>query len=253
MIKNYIKMASISMIMFTRIAVSQSNITYDAGTAIDIGAGADVCADQVIINGTLTGSGTICGSSSPGLFSFNFSVNKSNVLLTWVTSEENSNSGFDIERKNGPNNWVRVAFVQGNGTSKEPKSYFYIDKNPGKGIYKYRLKQTSTDGNFEYFDLNSDVVVDKPIEFSISQNYPNPSNPNSKIDYQIPFDGLVTVKVYDITGREVAILVNKTQQAGYYTTEFDGTNIASGVYFYKITASGNGSEFSKILKLVLVK
>lgn len=59
--------------------------------------------------------------------------------------------------------------------------------------------------------------------------------------------------MYDLLGREVSRLVNEPKEAGYYTAEFDGTNIASGVYFYRITAEGEGQSFSKTLKMILVK
>jgi Secretion system C-terminal sorting domain len=83
----------------------------------------------------------------------------------------------------------------------------------------------------------------------MSQNYPNPSNPKSKIDYQIPADGKVTIKLYDVIGREAVTIVNETKEAGYYTAEFDGTDLASGVYFYRLVAG----EYKMVKKLVLVK
>ncbi|MEO8512043.1 MAG: T9SS type A sorting domain-containing protein [Ignavibacteria bacterium] len=87
----------------------------------------------------------------------------------------------------------------------------------------------------------------------MSQNYPNPSNPKSKIDYEIPFDGNVSIKVYDILGKEIITLVNEFKTADFYSVEFDGSNLASGMYFYRITANGGGKIFSKTLKMILVK
>ena len=121
------------------------------------------------------------------------------------------------------------------------------------GAYDYRLKQADYNGDFEFFNLQNEVLIGKPDIFNISQNYPNPSNPKSKIDYQIPFDGKVTIKIYDIIGREVAALVDEVKQAGYYTAELDGSGLASGVYFYRINADGNGRNYNKTLKMILVK
>jgi hypothetical protein len=77
-----------------------------------------------------------------------------------------------------------------------------------------------------------------PVEFSISQNYPNPFNPSTMINYQLPVSKHVTLKVYDILGREVETLVNGFKSAGSYEVEFDGSRLSSGVYFYRLTAPG---------------
>jgi hypothetical protein len=184
---------------------------------------------------------------------FNSTVTKRNVTLKWGTTGEINNSGFDIEsaqiNKDGSFNWVKTAFVTGNGTTSEEKSYTYEDKKLASGNYKYRIKQIDYNGSYEYFNLAEDVLIGTPNVFSISQNYPNPSNPKSKIDYEIPVLGKVTLKIYDITGREIATLVNETKEAGYYTAEFDGSGLASGIYFYRIT----GETFSAVKKMVLIK
>ena len=97
------------------------------------------------------------------------------------------------------------------------------------------------------------MVIKAPGNFSLSQNYPNPSNPKSKIDYELPFKGKISIIVYDILGKEVAALVNEIKDEGYYTAEFDGSNLASGVYFYRINAESGILNFSKTLKMILVK
>jgi hypothetical protein len=78
-----------------------------------------------------------------------------------------------------------------------------MDRYLQKGNYNYRLKQVDYNGNFEYHNLANDVTIGISGEFSISQNYPNPSNPGSRIDYQIPLSGRVTIKLYDVSGREL--------------------------------------------------
>lgn len=235
---------------------SQSNITYDGSTGIEIQSGADVCADAVIINGIYTGGGTICSGPLPvTISSFSFVILKNNVRLDWTTETELNNTGFDVEKKSIKDGveWKKITFIPGNGTTNEPKSYSFEDKKLQTGLYSYRLKQIDYNGNYEYFELENDVVVSSPNSFSISQNYPNPSNPKSKIDYQLPADGKVTIKLYDIIGREAVTVVNETKLAGYYTAVFDGTNLASGVYFYRIIFEGKAQKFNKTLKMVLVK
>jgi hypothetical protein len=256
--KTLIIMALILIALLTLLAKGQttSNLTYAPGALIDIGTGADVCADAIIINGTYSGGGTICQGPLPvTMLSFTASVVKNDVKLEWTTAAELNNSGFDVERrlsKDG-DQWKKISFVPGSGTTNETKSYMFLDKKLQTAGYKYRLKQIDLNGNHEYFALESDVVVAPPIEFSMSQNYPNPSNPKSKIDYQLPVDGRITIRLYDIIGKEVLMIVNENKIAGYYSAEFDGTNLASGAYFYRISIEGSNQHFTKTLKMILVK
>ena len=98
-------------------------------------------------------------------------------------------------------------------------------------------------------DIRKDTRL--PEEYSLFQNYPNPFNPSTKIRYSIPLGANVEIKVYDILGREIAVLVKEYKPAGNYEVEFTtaGKGISSGIYFYKLTA-GN---FSSVKKLVLLK
>jgi hypothetical protein len=88
-----------------------------------------------------------------------------------------------------------------------------------------------------------------PVSYKLEQNYPNPFNPVTKISYALPVQGLVTLRVYDVLGKEVATLVNETKNAGSYTVEFNASNLSSGVYFYKLESN----TFSDIKKLMLIK
>ncbi|HWQ81783.1 MAG TPA: T9SS type A sorting domain-containing protein [Ignavibacteria bacterium] len=88
-----------------------------------------------------------------------------------------------------------------------------------------------------------------PGEYKLYQNYPNPFNPVTTIQYSIPKESRVAIRVYDITGKEVRVLVNEIQKSGYYSVRFDGFELASGIYFYKIHA-GN---FTQTKRMVLVK
>lgn len=92
----------------------------------------------------------------------------------------------------------------------------------------------------------SEITAD---QFILSQNYPNPFNPTTKINFAIPQTGLVSLKVYDIMGREVATLVNEVKNTGVYTVEFNGATLSSGTYFVRMQAG----EFSQVKRMVLVK
>ena len=110
------------------------------------------------------------------------------------------------------------------------------------------------DIGFWYLDNNAVTGVQSrpdviPSDFELDQNYPNPFNPTTDIKYQISAVSNVTLKVYDILGREVATLANGKENAGSYSVTFDGSRLASGVYFYRLTA-GN---YIATKKLVLMK
>ena len=181
---------------------------------------------------------------------FNFSVNKKDVTLNWSTLLEINNSGFDIERKNiNINDWSKIGFVTGNGNTNGQFNYIYTDRNLNTGKYNYRLKQIDVNGNFEYFNLSNEVEISIPKTFSLSQNYPNPFNPSTKIDFELPVDANVSLLLYDISGRLVSTIVKEFKTAGYYTADFNASNLSSGIYFYKLQTN----NFSKILKMSLIK
>ncbi|MEO8664010.1 MAG: T9SS type A sorting domain-containing protein [Ignavibacteria bacterium] len=187
------------------------------------------------------------------LTAFTSAVERRDVKLNWTTSSETNNSGFDVERKSSNGEWKKITNVNGSGTTNSPKNYTYADKNLASGKYEYRLKQIDFNGHFTYFNLSSEVNVGVPAKFDLSQNYPNPFNPVTKINFDIPADGKVNIRVYDISGREVVTLVNEIRTAGYYTVDFNGSQFASGTYFYRITAEGNGQNFVATKKMVLIK
>lgn len=125
-------------------------------------------------------------------------------------------------------------------------------------IYYWRVAAMDTAGMSPYsavahFTTGTLLAVKEanasPKDFALLQNYPNPFNPTTVIGYQLPVNSLVTLKVYDIIGREVKTLVNGPQIAGSYTVRFDGGNLPSGVYFYKIRTE----EYSDVKKLILIK
>lgn len=189
------------------------------------------------------------------LSSFSSSVNRNVVNLNWTTVEEINNAGFDIERK--PVNsevWSKVGNITGAGNLTQTKNYSFTDNGLLTGNYNYRLKQIDFNGNFQYFNLSSEVIVGVPNNFQLSQNYPNPFNPTTKINYDLPVDSKVNLRVYDMLGREVASMVNEQVTAGYYTVQFNASNFASGTYFFRLIAQGvDGKEFVMTKKMQLVK
>ncbi|MGD8782635.1 MAG: choice-of-anchor Q domain-containing protein [Ignavibacteria bacterium] len=184
------------------------------------------------------------------LTSFTASVDENVVILNWQTATEVNNYGFEVERKtvtqiasNLCYDWETIGFVNGNGNSNSPKSYSYTDTPTGGATtFKYRLKQIDFDGAYEYSD-EIEVTLDGITEYSLEQNYPNPFNPTTTIKYQVPEAG------NDTLGREVKTLVNETQSSGVYSIEFNASQLASGVYIYKLKCN----DFVQTKKLLLMK
>jgi len=88
-----------------------------------------------------------------------------------------------------------------------------------------------------------------PTVYSLSQNYPNPFNPVTKINFALPKQGFVSLKIYDVLGREVRTLVNEFKSAGQYSVDFNASDYSSGVYFYRLESNG----FSDIKRMMLIK
>ncbi|MDZ4712841.1 MAG: T9SS type A sorting domain-containing protein [bacterium] len=123
---------------------------------------------------------------------------------------------------------------------------FFINKDTGfacgdSGVV-LRIINASTVGV-------SNISNEIPSDYQLYQNYPNPFNPKTIINYQIPMFSNVILKIYDILGNEVVTLVNEKQNAGIYEAEFDGSGLASGIYFYRLIAG----EFIHTKRMTLVK
>jgi hypothetical protein len=184
---------------------------------------------------------------SVNLLTFISVIIERDVNLSWSTEWEQNNKGFNIERKiTTSSEWLNIGFVKGKGNSNTTQFYSFNDSKLSVGKYNYRLKQIDYNGNYEYFKLKDNVIIGIPNKFEISQNYPNPYNPTSKIDFEIPYDVFVSIKIYDVLGREIKTLVNEFKKAGYYSLNFNATSFASGTYFYKMVA-GNYSQSKRML------
>ena len=186
------------------------------------------------------------------LISFTSSINNDDVTLNWQTSTETNNQGFQIKRRKTQDEkseeWENIGFVNGSGTITEPQSYSFVNENLQLGKYQYRLKQIDFDGSFEYSNI-IEVNIDLPKTFALLNCFPNPFNPSTKIMYEIPQQSNVIIKVYDVLGNEVSTPVNEMQSAGSYQIIFDASELANGVYFYKLQAD----NFVETKKMILMK
>ncbi|MCX6165356.1 MAG: T9SS type A sorting domain-containing protein [Ignavibacteriae bacterium] len=164
----------------------------------------------------------------------------------------NKNTGFlgsdyspyssSIKRTtNGGDNWVDL-----NEVAHGINSFHFLDSNVGYAAGDLGVILKTTNGGAVWVSNNTQEI---PKSFELFQNYPNPFNPTTNIKYQITNSKLVTLRVYDILGKEIATLVNEKKTAGIYEVTFNGSNFASGVYFYRIQAG----DFVQVKKMVLIK
>jgi hypothetical protein len=182
------------------------------------------------------------------LISFTAFASSNNITLNWSTASETNNRGFEIEQKSSNQNWRVIGYIDGQGTTTELTNYTFIDQLNEQGRYLYRLKQIDFDGSINY---SNEIEIDfiGVTEYALQQNYPNPFNPSTVISYQLPVDSKVQLKIYDILGTEIAVLVNETKSAGRYEVSFDASKLSSGTYFYTLIADG----FVQTKKMLLVK
>ena len=236
--------------------------TYAAPAFADIDGDGDVDAIIGDIYGFITTYVNNETTLPVELSSFTGNYDGEIVELNWSTATEVNNYGFDIERQaESGGSWSKVGFVAGSGVENAGQNYTFTDTTtlPAVDTVSYRLKQIDNDGAYEYSKtvevvINNSTVtgIDEdgvPTEFGLSQNYPNPFNPTTTISYRVPESSNVTLKVYDMLGREVATLVNENKSAGYYTINLNASNLASGMYIYSMTAG----EFVQTKKMVLLK
>jgi len=176
------------------------------------------------------------------LTTFTGTARRQSVELNWKTATETNNYGFEVERTSMSNEqstinnqqWRKIGFAEGAGNSNAPREYSFADKGLRGGTYNYRLKQIDRNGNFNYTEaITVEILV--PRELTLSQNYPNPFNPSTTIEFTLPEDGRVSLKIFDVLGREVATLINEERSAGVmHSATFDASAYGSGIYFSRL-------------------
>jgi hypothetical protein len=191
------------------------------------------------------------------LTSFAATVNEIDVNLNWSTASEINNMGFEVQRSSNGSDYRKIAFVEGHRTVTEVQNYSYKDKNLKVGTYTYRLKQIDFDGRSEFSNA-VEVEIIAPAVYALDQNYPNPFNPSTKIRFSLAADSKVILTVFDILGQEVVRLISSNLSAGSHDINFNAASAAgglnSGVYFYRIDASGvDGVNFTSVKKMILTK
>jgi hypothetical protein len=189
------------------------------------------------------------------LTAFHAFTTEEGVDLMWSTASETELDAWEIERcLTGSNNFAVLAHLHAQNSA-IGGNYTYYDRLGVNGsTYDYRLVDISMDGTRTVHDAIESASygsfdAGRVTEYELTDAYPNPFNPSTTIRYSLPENGLVSIIVYDVSGREVATLVNSQHDAGRYSVTFNGANLSSGTYFYRMTAA----DFSMTKRIMLLK
>lgn len=185
-------------------------------------------------------------------------VSGGRVLLEWGTISEINNFGFIVQRRaDGGIAFADLpgSFVPGHGTTNQPRFYSYIDETATGGSWQYRLKQLDLDGTVHLLDpihvsIPTTVAEQRiPTTFFLSQNHPNPFNPTTIVRFGIPLGTHVLLEVFDALGKPVLRPVDGVRQAGIHELVIDASNLAAGMYVYRLRAG----TYQDSKRLMLVK
>jgi Arylsulfotransferase (ASST)/Secretion system C-terminal sorting domain len=146
----------------------------------------------------------------------------------------------DVQRLPNGSTFIGWGSTNPSLTEVRPDGIKTLEITLANGVFSYRAFKQTWDGA---------PTEPLPSNFIASQNYPNPFNPITTIKYMLPRDGYVTLKIYDILGREIKTLISENQKADTYILEFNAQNLSSGIYFYKLVANG----FIESKKMILVR
>lgn len=228
--------------------------SYPAGTEINV-----LFYDDLLV-GTGTGlyGHQYTGALPVELVYFKANTGHDKVELIWETATEINNYGFEVERKTEDGKWNKIQFVHGYGNSNSPKVYKYIDQPIGGKTFWYRLKQIDFDGAFEYSDEVS-VSIEMESAFKVIQNFPNPFNPVTKIEYHLNSTNNIILEIFNPLGQKIEEISFENQIAGKHQFTWsakspNGNLLPSGIYLYRVTALGkDGKKQISSKKMLFLK
>lgn len=212
--------------------------------------------------------GSVSASDAPlpvELISFTGVSSRAGVVLSWETASERESAGFVINRRIvgiGSGEWQVIDDYTRNPNLRAKNSlngakYTYTDASdlPAGTVLEYRLDEVSFSGAIERLrevrvETRFSTVV---TDFALEQNYPNPFNPTTSIPYQLKERAKVTLDIYNTLGQKVATVVDAVQERGNYAVNFNAASLASGMYFYRLTAQGASQTFVQTRKMMLLK
>ena len=177
---------------------------------------------------------------------------RNRVVVEWQTLSEINTYRFYVQKFGQV--WNTIDSVNAGGTSLSKRLYVVTDSNVSAGTWMYRIKEVDLNGAVHYSETATTALLSigtSPVvtAYALEQNYPNPFNPSTTIQYALPSAADVNLTVFNVLGQEAATLVNENKPAGTYSVQFDGSRLASGLYFYRLRAG----QYVEMKKLVLLK
>ncbi len=208
----------------------------------------------------------ICDPIGVELQSFSATTTDDGVFVEWSVASEINHAGYNVYRASAADgeyfriNDTMIGLDPGS-SSLEEKRYEYLDADARALPVYYKLEDISLDGQHEWFgpvqaSVASDVqgATVKPLEFDLTENYPNPFNPTTTIGFSLPVKSEMRLEIYDIKGTRIRTLVNGEHLAGIFDVTWDGRNdvgeyVTSGIYLYRMSAG----DFTKTGRMTLLK
>jgi len=257
------------VVMNNNVAYAQTDpkiVSDDLGGAIiswtdyRTGTTADIYAQRVNSMGSVLWTATgviICTSANDQIKSQLVSDGNNGAYITWEDHRNVGNSDIYAQRiaSNAAINWAATGYLVCAAANNQSNPMIVSNGNLGAIVVWQDFRNGNNFDIYETgFNISGFVATGNngtsiPDEFSISQNYPNPFNPSTTINYQLPITGNVKISIYDALGKNVGTLVNKSQNAGNYSIEWNAANLPSGVYIYKIEAG----SYTSTKKMMLIK
>lgn len=180
------------------------------------------------------------------------------VRVNWSTLSETNTEKFIVTRSAQRDGiYTTVHSTDAAGTSAERHNYAWVDTDVANGVtYYYKLHTRGVDGSLNVYAIDGETVIASatpaaglPSDYSLSQNYPNPFNSATTFNFTIPVADHVTLKVFDLLGREVATVLDRNLTADNYSINWSAEGLATGVYMYTLTSG----SFSKSMKMLYLK
>lgn len=186
----------------------------------------------------------LCSTLPVDLTAFEAKPMEQSIMLNWETASETNNAGFNIERSTDGENFERLSFVEGNGTSEVAHDYQFEDLTAKNGqLYYYRLKQIDYSTQFNYSEVLS-ATIKSDIE--VGEVYPNPSSVGTvNLDFNTSAEGRWNIAIFDVTGKQLLSEL-RTVEKGFSVQNFNLSTLNAGVYFIKVD-NGNQNVYKKIV------
>jgi len=171
------------------------------------------------------------------------------AVLTWQTASERNNAGFDVQRRVS-GEWETLSFVEGTGTTSETQTYRFRDTDLPYETesVKYRLKQVDTDGTTSFSDTQT-LKIGAPDKFVLHAPFPNPTKEQATLRYSLPRKTDVSIRIYDVLGRQVETIRRGTEDAGRKEIPISTSRLSPGTYFVRMQAG----EKMKTKQLTVVR